>query len=271
MKIAFFNIAWESNQDEIVATLLSKYKISGVELAASKIWVNPEKVSDKQAQKYRKFWNSQGIEIVALCSLLFPHTELNIFQNNDIRDQTLKYLEKIANLGRVLGAKVLVFGSPKNRNYQGLTSQEVQAIADHFFYQLALIGQKYQVIFCLEPIPAYYDTNFVNTTAEAVKLVKRINHPYFQLHLDSGAMTMNKEDYEASIKLGKPYIKHFHISEDFLEEVGTGTVDHQHLARLLKHIKYDGWVSVEIPKKNDDQDSLAKIERVLKFVKKIYI
>jgi sugar phosphate isomerase/epimerase len=83
-------------------------------------------------------------------------------------------------------------------------------------------------------------------------------------------MTVNNEDYQESIKLGLKYLKHFHISEDFLGEVGKGKVDHQKIADLLKECNYDGWVSVEMPKKDGETNNLVKIERVLRLVERIY-
>lgn len=270
MKKALFNIAWDLNEEDLVAKLLSIHQVTGVELALSKIWPNLEHVTKKQIKEYKDYWNKQGIEIAALCSLLYPHPEMNIFNGFDERAKMLSYLEKIASFGSQLGAKILVFGSPKNRNYAEINYEEAFKLAVDFFNQLAMIGEKYDVVFCIEPIPTEYKTNFINTTTEAVDLVKRINHPNFQLHLDSGAMTVNNEDYQKSIKLGLKYLKHFHISEDFLGEVGKGKVNHQKIAALLKEYNYDGWVSIEMPKKDTQKDNLEKIERVLKLVERIY-
>lgn len=269
MKIALSNLAWDRGEDKKILSLLLKYNISGIEIAPTKIWDHPTKISDKNLKTYKNMWLNSGIQIVAITSLLFGHPELQIFSDQKTREQTIEYLSHIIRLSSYLGAKAMVFGSPKNRSTFGLPKKEVEKISEDFFYQVALIAKKFGIFFGLEANPSLYGTNFINTTDEAINLVKKVNHPNFRLHMDCGTMTINKEDYTKTIDAGFPYTCHFQISEPGLKPIPTKLTNHKKIAKTLKDLNYNKWISIEMPLQKYSRH-LFYIERALKFVKKNY-
>ena len=74
-----------------------------------------------------------GIEIVGMQALLFKKNEMNIFGTKKSRSMMLEYLKRICHIGNILGAKRIVFGSPKNRDRTGLNDLETENIAIDFF------------------------------------------------------------------------------------------------------------------------------------------
>ncbi len=269
MKIAISNLAWEVNEDEQILPLLIKYKVDGVEIALSKVWQNPIKTDAIKLKKYKQFWSKNGFPIIATASLLFGHPELTIFKNRQTREKTFSYLSKMIEISAYLGAKVMVFGSPKNRKTNNLDKEEVSKIAQDFFFSIGEAAKKHDIYFGIEPNPVYYGTDFINTTMEALELIKKVDHPNFRLHLDSGTMAMNGENYQDTIRISLPYVCHFHISEPMLKPVKAGLVDHEVIAATLKLLKYDKWISVEMPLANN-LPYKSIIEETLQFVTKIY-
>lgn len=269
MKIAISNIAWNVQEDEYILKLLKKYAISGVEIAPTKIWKNPTEESYETISKYRKYWEKNGISVSSTQSILFGHPELLIFGNKDKRNATLNYLEKMIRVSAELGAKVIVFGSPKNRNRFNINKVKALDIASEFFFKIATTSKRYNVFFCIEPNPIEYGTNFVNNTDEAVELVKNINHPNFRLHLDSGTMTVNGENVEEAITYGFPYLRHFHISEKILAPIGKGKTDHKKIANILRALNYKHWVSIEM-RGMENSSNVDVVDEALKFTSAIY-
>jgi D-psicose/D-tagatose/L-ribulose 3-epimerase len=269
MKITISNIAWNKEEDEAIALLLKKYAIGGVEIAPTKIWANPIKESNEAIIMYKKFWENKGIKVSSVQSILFGHPEMNIFTSKESRLNTLHYLREMIRVSAQLGAGVIVFGSPKNRDIGSMKINQAMDIAEDFFYEIGEISQKYNIFFCLEPNPKEYGTNFANTTEEAISIIERVNHPNFMLHLDSGAMTVNKEDYVEAITKGFKYVKHFHISERNLHPLSLDEVDHKKIAKILKKIKYKDWVSIEM-RGNNDQSNTRNVESALALVASIY-
>lgn len=269
MKISISNLSWKHSEDDDIAQILASYSVKGIEIAATKVWKDPISVPLSKISEYKKYWLKWGISIVATTSLLFTHPELTIFENSSTREKTKKYLFEMIKISSLLGATTMVFGSPKNRQTYNLSKKELIKISKDFFLSIASFAKNHNILFGIEPNPVYYGTNFINTTKEAIELVKLINHSNFRLNLDTGSIVMNNEDFEETIKKGLPLTCHFHISEPMLKQIGQGKVDHVSIAKILKALKYDKWVSVEMPLADNTNHKKIIID-ALKFVTSIY-
>jgi sugar phosphate isomerase/epimerase len=98
--------------------------------------------------------------------------------------------------------------------------------------------------------------------------LKDVNSNGFGLHLDSAVMSLNNEDIQDSISKAIPYMKHFHVSEPFLEPIINKKVDHEKISKILKTNNYDRWVSIEMRK--TESSNLDIIESSLSFISDIY-
>lgn len=268
-KIAISNLAWNKKEENIVIPLLKKYQITGIELAPSKIWKDPTKVKQDKIEEYKKVWKENGIQIIAVTSLLFRHPELTIFESKTKREKTLNYLKKMIKLTSDLGAKVIVFGSPKNRIVGKLDKKSINGIAVKFFKDVSKEARKYNITFCIEPVPEIYGSDYILNTSQARSLVKKINSENIKINMDSGAMKINKEDFKKEIKKSLNLIGHFHISEKGFNGVSDTKFGHGIIVKTLKNIKYKGWVSIEMWAK-DSKNNIKSISNTLEFVKKIY-
>jgi D-psicose/D-tagatose/L-ribulose 3-epimerase len=269
MKLAISNLTWEYQEDEAVKEILLDKSVTAVEIAPTKIWQNPLEAEAESVQRYRGYWNTNGVNIVALQSLLFGRGDLQIFSDVQLRKQAIEYLGKIIEIGAGLGAKAFVFGSPKNRLVGDMNYKKALEIAIEFFHQLGEKAHQYSSVFCIEPNPKDYGCNFINTTEEGIQLVKEVGHPGFGLHLDAGGMSLAHENIAKSIDQAAPYLAHFHISEPNLNMVQQGSVQHELFAQALNGIKYDKYISIEMkPGLNDS--NLTTVRNSLEFVQEIY-
>lgn len=265
MKIAISNIAWNKDEELTIKSILTDAKITAVEVAPTKLWDNPLLITSEDIESAKNFWSDSKIDIVAMQSLLFGKPKFNIF--NDPDNEMLSYLKHIINIGVKLGVKYFVFGSPKNRKIHNLSDIK-WSIALDFFAELGNYAFEKNAFFCIEPNPPIYECDFITNTSEAVKLIQTVNNPGFQLHLDSAALSLNKEDFNKSIEIAAPYLKHFHISEPYLEPIYQNNVNHQMIATALKKINYQNYVSIEMKSTSDENSST--ISDTLNFVTEIY-
>jgi D-psicose/D-tagatose/L-ribulose 3-epimerase len=269
VRISISNIAWEPSEEKAVREIMKERQVRGVEIAPTKIWASPGECRKEQALEYRRLWEDQGIQVVALQALLFGRPELTLFEDKKVREKTLAYLSQIIQLASWMGAKVLVFGSPKNRRVGTLDRVKAEEIAVDFFRCLGEAAWERETCFCIEPNAGAYDCDFVQTAREGLELVKKVNHPGFGLHLDAGIMTLNQEDVEAMVSECRPWLRHFHISEPYLEIVGRGTTDHAGLAAQLKKTGYSNWVSIEM-RSSREASNTQTVAEVLEFTSRIY-
>lgn len=271
MKLAVSNIAWTPDEEPEVAELLKSLGVDTVEIAPTKTWDEPIEATIEQIEKYKAFWNSYDIEIVAFQSMLFAHPEFKLFESEENRQQTLDYLKSFVELAGKIGAKRMVFGSPKNRQKDGLSAIEAEAIAKVFFTQLGETAKANDVVFCIEPNAPQYACDFITNADEGDRFVRSIGNQGFGLHLDAACMALAGDDLASSIKKSADILRHYHISSPMLGQVeDREDVDHVSAAQALKDINYDGFVSIEM-RPGDEGTNAERVKAAVEFAKKTYL
>ncbi|MGL6096385.1 MAG: sugar phosphate isomerase/epimerase family protein, partial [Fimbriiglobus sp.] len=246
MNIAVSNIAWPADRDDTVAARLVALGATGVEVAPGKLFPSPVDATDAEIDARRREWEGCGLPVVAAQALLFGKPELTLFASAEIRARTLKYLVGIARVCGRLGARALVFGAPKNRLTGGRDRTAVFAEAVEFFGKLAAAAADAGTAVVMEANPPEYGADFATRAADALELVRAVDHPGFRLHLDSACMALAGDDPTAAVSAAGAALAHVHASEPNLAPVGGGSVDHAAFAAALRAGAYGGWVSVEM-------------------------
>lgn len=97
---------------------------------------------------------------------------------------------------------------------------------------------------CMEPLNRF-ETDFINTVDQALKMIKDVGSPALKLHLDTFHMNI-EEKYQATaiMKAGK-LLGHFHACGSDRGTPGNDHIDWDGIAKALKKIKYDGDVVIE--------------------------
>ncbi|HSK18816.1 MAG TPA: TIM barrel protein [Longimicrobiales bacterium] len=267
MRLAISNIAWPPADEPAVTHLLQELGVRGLEVAPTAVWPRLDAVTEAQATAYRSTWEARGIDIVALQAILYGRPDLQLFGTAARRSELLAYLHAVFRLAAWLGAGPLVFGSPRNRVAGDLSAKERTRIATDFFRQAGDTAAALDVVLCIEPNPAEYGCDFVQTLREAQSLVDRVDSPGFALHVDSAAMALT-HDGPGSLGAG-PLPRHFHISEPYLAPVNAESqVDHSGYAAALRGLGYSGWCSIEM--RAPDADVLPTARRALEFAAAVY-
>lgn len=246
MRLAVSTIAWPADRDDAVAESLLAASVTGVEVAPTKAFANPAEATPAEVDAVRQAWERRGLPVVAAQSLLFGQPELTLFESAEVRRRTLAYLESVVRVCAGLGAKALVFGSPRNRRAGGRDRAAVWAEAVDFFGRLADVAASEGTCVVLEANPPEYGADFVTTAAEAVELVRVVDHVGLRLHLDAACLALAGESFADAVAAGARLLAHAHASEPNLAPLGTGGIDHAAFAGELRRAGYSGWVSVEM-------------------------
>lgn len=182
-----------------------------------------------------------------------------------VRDRTAQYLIDLAHFCGDVGGKVIIFGSPKQRNImEGVNYQQAFDNAVGVFEKALPTCEERGVTICMEPL-APSETNFCKSAAETVTLIERIAHPNFRLLLDTKAMTDEEEGRPATIRKHARHLAHYHANDANLEGPGFGDVDFAPIFEALKDINYTGYVSVEVFIFDRGPETIA--EKSLKYMK----
>lgn len=214
---------------------------------------------------------SAGVAIAGLHWLLVGPVGLHVSSaDREVRSRTVVYLRELIRACADLGGSVLVFGSPKQRSI-GLLADRDAAIgrAIETFAACARAAREAGVTLCLEPLPTA-ETDFINTVAEAVELVRVIGEPALRMMLDVKSMCAEIASGLASastsaslglpelIRLGAPYCAHFHANDANRGGPGFGAVDFVPIFRCLAEVGYAGYVSVEAFEYQTGAESVAR-------------
>lgn len=262
------NIAWNRHDDPAVFQLLSKYGVNGIEIAPSKVWSDLESVTAEKAKEYRSLLADHGFTIPAFQAILYGCPILQIFEP-ETHEAFLMRIRLIAKLASYLGAKVLVFGAPKNRRRNGLEYNDAFSRACEFFRKAGALVAEYGCVLGIEANPVEYQCDFLTCTSDAERFVMAVDSPGVVLHIDSGATAMTHEHIEEVLTTRQIAFQHYHISEPMLDNSETSRrVDHLSAFRALKKIHYRGAVSIEMKSLDPDYDNLEKALRFITGVMK---
>ena len=269
MKLGISNIAWDFNDDADYLALLQRVKFQTLEIAPTKIWPDISQATQDACVSYRKMANSYGLSIDSIQSALFGTSNLNIFTSPE---DTLDYLKNILKICSWLGITKMVFGSPKNRYIPETLSPETaysQALA--FFTKLATEARQYDVCICMEPNAKEYGCNFLTNTEETVSFVEKINHPNFQVHLDTGVLILNHEDVRSAFTKASNYLQHIHISAPYLAEISPQKNVFEELALLVKETKFTGNIVIEMKQQSQNsQENYFIVEKSISLIQSIF-
>ncbi|TJZ78761.1 sugar phosphate isomerase/epimerase family protein [Chitiniphilus eburneus] len=262
MRLAISNIAWDISEDDDVVQLLKKFDVDAIDVAPGKYFPAPASAKEKDISRVKQWWYERGIEITGMQALLFGTNGLNVFGAANVQEALLGHLEAVCRIGAGLGAKRLVFGSPKNRDRSGLSDDQALNEAVDFFRRLGDIAQAQGVIICLEPNPVCYGANFMTTSAETAHVVRAVDHQSIRMQFDTGALAINAESAEAVLADNADLIGHVHASEPGLLPLGDGGADHLSMYQaLLRHLP-DHVVSIEMVA-TKEEPHLRAMERAL--------
>ena len=258
MKLAISNIAWNESEDEVVYSLLRNYGIAGLEVAPTRLITEPYQNKERAACILSHLHQQYGFVVPSMQSILFGRNE-RLFGSLEERGALIDYLCRAVDFANAIGCGNLVFGAPRNRNYH---SGDDVMVAEGFFREIAEYALKHGSVLSMEANPTIYGTNYINTTHEAVDLVRRINHPGFMVNFDLGTVIQNQEDI---LSLGEAItvVNHVHVSEPYLAPVIPRSI-HKQAMDLLRENGYTGYVSIEM--KRDENDAIGNVERVIDYV-----
>lgn len=225
----------------------AEYGYTGIEIAPFTLDRQPTAISAQRRVEIRQQIEAAGLETVGLHWLLAKTDGIHLTSPDAaVRRRTTEYLGQLARLCADLGGRVLVLGSPQQRNIPaGVTHEQAMDHATEVLLGTVTALEACDVQLALEPLGPQ-ETNFMVTTAETLELIERIAAPRIRLHLDCKAMSSETESIPEILRHYSPWMAHFHANDPNRQGPGFGQLDFVPIFRALREIDYRGWVSVEV-------------------------
>jgi sugar phosphate isomerase/epimerase len=245
----------------------------GIEIAPFTLAKYAGEVSGARRSEVRQQARRAGLEVAGLHWLLAKTEGFHLTSPDAaVRRKTAEYFGDLARLCADLGGRIMVLGSPKQRDLApGMSKEQGMKLAAEVLQAAAPTLATTGVVIALEPL-APVETNFLTSAAEGAELVILVDSPTCRLHLDCKAMAGEKIEDRVSPngpkEIRSPFIHtsepssseshlvalihnyrklfiHFHANDPNRQGPGFGKLDFVPIMKALREIDYRGWVSVE--------------------------
>jgi sugar phosphate isomerase/epimerase len=269
MKFALCNEMFEGRPMAEVCSTARKLGYHGIEIAPFTLAPSAEKITAAQRKEARSAIEDNGLQTVGLHWLFAGPSGLHMTTtDNQVWGRTRDYLSCLLDLCSDLGGRVLVLGSPKQRSIvDGQTRDGAWQRAVELLSSVLDKAGDLGLTICLEPLSPV-ETDFINTVAEGMKMVRQINQPSLKIHLDVKAMYSEGKPVPEIIRsVNVDDIGHFHVNDANLYGPGMGDLDYAPIAEAIKDVGWNKWLSVEVFKYDPDPETIARksIEYLKKF------
>ncbi len=210
-------------------------------------------LNDADYDSLKEMLSASGLECEA-CNNFFPsHIRLT---GADVDDSLIRdYLTKALGRAADLGVKVIVLGSPRSKNIpEGFSMGKAWLQMVELLRLMDPLVKEKGITVVVEPI-SKVESNFINTAAEGLKLIKDANRDNIRLLIDYYHLALENEDPEI-VQEAAPYLKHIHFADPEGRSYPHKVKDeYVAFVDLLKQVGYDGRISIEALSENFDHDA----------------
>jgi sugar phosphate isomerase/epimerase len=160
-----------------------------------------------------------------------------------IRKKAILFIENMISFGAYFNAPAII-GSMQGNIAIGFNhEQSLQWLAEGLIF-LGKHAASLGVQLIYEPLNRY-ETNLMNTLSNGAQFLKTYQINHVGLLADLFHMNIEEVDIAASIRAHADFILHVHFADSNRRPVGNGHTNFKEIAKALKEINYQGYISAE--------------------------
>ncbi len=187
-----------------------------------------------------------GIAIGSVCACMGPGRDLRGSAADQKTGVTYvkAIIDQAAQMGcpRVIGPVYSVVG--KADAVEPAQQKKEFALVVKNLKTLAKYAERKGVEICVEPLNRF-ETDFLNTCDQGLKLLKAVKAKNVKLHLDTFHMNIEEKNQAAAIKKAGKHLGHFHACGSDRGTPGNDHIDWVPIVKALKSVKYKGDIVIE--------------------------
>jgi D-psicose/D-tagatose/L-ribulose 3-epimerase len=169
-----------------------------------------------------------------------------ISEDSALRKKTVEHLKQLIVIAGDLNARIMAgpIYSPVGFLTGRRRTQDQWKWAVEGYRSLADTLAASRVTLAIEPLNRF-ETFFLNTAADAVRLASEVNHPNVGILFDTFHANIEEKDVAEAFSTVGPYLKYVHTSENDRGIPGSGHVDWLSVFSALSDMNYGGWLTIE--------------------------
>ena len=187
-----------------------------------------------------------GLAIGSVCAAMGPGRD---FRGTAAEQKTaMAYLRALIDQAVALGCPSIIgpmysvvgkadaVPPPQQKKEWALVVKNLRALARH--------AEARGVTLCVEPLNRF-ETDFLNTVDQGLKLLRDVGSPALKLHLDTFHMNIEEKDQAVAIRKAGRHLGHLHACGSDRGTPGGDHIAWPALARALADVRYRGDVVIE--------------------------
>jgi sugar phosphate isomerase/epimerase len=268
MKFGICNEIFQGWKIEDAMAFAKRAGYDGVEIAPFTLAKYVTDIPSAERRRIRETAAGLGLEISGIHWVLVQAEGMYLnHREPSVRHRTAEYFCDLVDFCADLGGKIIVVGSPKQRDVmEGVSADQAWQWAVGTFRDSVKRAEARGITICFEPL-APSETNFINTAADAIRFVQELQSPAMKIILDVKAMCSESKSIPQIIHESWPHFAYFHANDRNLKGPGFGDVDFQPIFKALKDVRYDGYVSVEVFTFEEGAEVIAN--RSIEYLKRV--
>jgi D-psicose/D-tagatose/L-ribulose 3-epimerase len=248
MKISLCNEVIAELPFEKQCDVMAKLGYDGVEIAPVTLSDEPHLLPAARRKEIVRIANDAGVPVTGLHYLMVAPQGLSITtEDSAVRAKTFEVMRGLVQLCADLGGALMIHGSPVQRQLEPGDEADSYKRGIEYFAAAGEAARAAGVTYLLEPL-AKDHTAFVNSVAEAVKIVREIGNPGLQTMIDCSAASRSEaQSVPELIHQWMPTgaIRHIHLNDANRRGPGEGEMKFAPIVAALKAANYAGIAAIE--------------------------
>lgn len=217
-------------------------RIAGCGYNAAEFVGEPEQMD---AGRIRGLLDKYALKASSICGIYTPERDL-VSSNPEIRKQAVQYLKQCVDFAVALGAKGISVTPTANMKIHSEADRETDlSWAAEGIREAGLYAGECGIRLCVEAWNRY-ETYLINRLEQSLELVTMVDLPNVGCMGDTYHMNIEETDIAEAFRSVGDKLFYVHFADSNRAAPGRGHLNFEPIARALKDIQYEGYVSLEI-------------------------
>ena len=182
---------------------------------------------------------------ISICAVIGPGRDLLVAGE---AEEGVRYLRSCIDVAQSLGSPTVAgpFYSAVGRCWRSTPEERARDVAQvaATLRGLGEYAADRGVMLGVETLNRF-ETSFLNTTAQALELIDRVDHPSVGLALDVFHLSIEEKHVGDALRSAGQRLVHLQVAENDRGTPGTGSLPWRDVAKALQEIQYTGRVVIE--------------------------
>jgi fructoselysine 3-epimerase len=238
-----------SIQDAV--SLVAEAGFDGIDIWGGRPHIYRKDFSSAELESLRKHIKDCGLIVSSFMPAFYryPHSLSN--PSARVREDSIEYMFQSIDNAAMLGAKIVLV--VPDLSLHGQSSLDSRARLIESIDKVSRYASQYDLRLGIEVLH-YDETDLVNTSSDALEIIRELGHANLGVVLDTGTLNLSKETPQNALSVLRDLMLQIHINDNHgghkQENLipGDGTFDFNNLIQVLSQNNYTGFLSAELSK-----------------------